>query len=156
MKQEFENLQNKALPPKNTIKNKALPPKDTIKPKSLLKKINEMVKGYGVWAVAFLFLQELVSLFFWDDENYKNFYYPILNQFALLILLLNIFVWKNKLNFCVFKKYGIIALILYYLCGILAMIFKIEIYINYISYYLLGISIVLMIFSIKKIQNEIK
>jgi hypothetical protein len=89
-------LENEALPPKDTIKpkpqlrEKALPPKPTIRPKSLFARMNEMVKSYGVWALSFLFLQEFISLFLWDNENYKEFYYPLLNQFALLILLLNI------------------------------------------------------------------
>jgi hypothetical protein len=103
----------------------ARPPKDTIKPKTILQTtIKEAFKSYSIWALAYLLIVEIISLLYWNDVNYKNFYYPLLNQIAILLLLINIFVWRKRLNFCKFKKSGLIAFIIYYIVEILAMIFK--------------------------------
>jgi hypothetical protein len=103
----------------------ARPPKDTIRPKKIIQTtIKEAFKSYSIWALAYLLIVEIISLLYWNDVNYKNFYYPLLNQIAILLLLINIFEWRKRLNFCKFKKSGLIAFIIYYILEILAMIFK--------------------------------
>jgi hypothetical protein len=134
----------------------ALPPKETIKPKTkniLTTTVKEAYKHYTVWALFYLFIVEIISYFLWDNVNYKDFFYPLLNQTAFVILLTNIFFWSKRLNFCKFKKFAIISLILYYLYGVFAMIFKFESFIENVHYVLLVLSFSLFLRSYTKSIN---
>ena len=130
----------------------ALPPKETIKPKLQGRyfKIDTYKKPIAVWGLAFLFIVEFSSYIFWDNQNYKDFLYPLLNQTAILILLINILCWYDILKFCNFKIFGLMALILYYIVGIISMIFKIEIIVNIADYFFLPMAFLLFVFSIFK------
>ena len=137
----------------------ALPPQDTIRPKRLIlgeTTIKETFKHYMIWGLVYLFIIEIISYFLWGNIDYKNFYYPLLNQLAFVILLINILTFNKRLNFCNFKKFSIVSLISYYLVGVMAMIFKLEIFIDYIQYFFLSLSFLLLMFSIKKTWNGIK
>jgi hypothetical protein len=130
----------------------ARPPKETIKPleNGRYFVIETTKKKISIWGLAFLFLTELTSFFLWENENYKDFYYPLLNQIAILILLINILVWKNILNFCNFKKTGLILLILYYFFEIFAMIFKLEIIFDLAKWFFLPAGSILLIYTFFK------
>lgn len=112
--------------------------------------IKKIIIQYSIWAVAFLFLQEVVSFFYWNAKDYKEFHYPILNQLGFIILLFNI-LFTNKM--CNYKRFGIISMVVYYLLGIVAIVFKIEYFITNVSYFFLFMSFLLFIISIKKIQE---
>ncbi len=124
--------ENGALPPKSTIIRKALPPKSTI-----LKSIE---KSYSIWALLFLFLAELVSYMFWDHPKYDLSIYAILNNLGFSLLLLNVWTWRKRLNFCKFKSFGILALIGYYVWGIFAVVMKLESFLNFVPIFLLFLS----------------
>lgn len=138
-----------ALPPKNVITPPPPPPPNGGKIRKL-----EYVKAYSIWAVAFLFAIELSSFFLWDSDDYQNFYYPILNQLAFIVLLFNIYAWRKKLYFCKFKEFSIFCLIAYYLSGIIAIIFHLDIFIQYIQYFFLTASALLFIFSWKRFTTN--
>lgn len=135
----------------------ALPPKETIKPKPksiLTTTIKETYKHYTVWALLYLFSIELISFFLWEVVNYTDFYYPLFNQCAFVILLANILFWSKRLNFCKFKKFAIISLILYYLYGVFAMIFNFEAFFNNIHYFFIILSFSLFFWSYTKSINK--
>jgi hypothetical protein len=115
--------------------------------------IKKIIIQYAIWAVAFLFIQEVISFWYWNDQDYKDFYYPILNQTGFTILLLNILL-TNKM--CNFKRFGIVSMVVYYLLGIAAIVFKIEYFITSISYFFLVMSFLLFLISIKKINQCLK
>jgi hypothetical protein len=100
---------------------RALPPQSTIKPKNFLK-------NYSIWGLLYLFFQEVLSYLFWESSEYNDFYYPLFNQIALFLLLLNMYAWRFTLKFCQFKIGALISLMAYYLVGIFAMIFKLTIF----------------------------
>ena len=131
----------------------ALPPQDTIKPPP--KKIGETTikeafKHYMVWGLFYLFIIEVISYFYWSDSRYKDFFYPLLNQIAFVVLLTNILTLHKRLNFCKFKKFSIVSLILYYIAGALAVVFKIEFFIENIHYVFLLLSFCLFVWSYTK------
>ena len=137
----------------------ARPPKDTITPPPPPKKmaettIKEAFKSYSIWGLAYLFIVEVISLILWDNINYKEFYYPLLNQIAILLILINIFTWRNRLNFCKFKKSGLIALIIYYLIEILSMIFKWVWIFDFANLFFSIMTGFLVLFIYKKTNND--
>jgi hypothetical protein len=134
----------------------ALPPKDTIKPpppppKSMAQTtIKEAFKHYMIWGLLYLFIIEVVSYYYWDDAQYKDFFYPLLNNTAFIVVLTNILSLHKRLNFCKFKKLSIISMILYYIAGILAMVFKVEMFIENVHYFFVLLSFGLFVWSYTK------
>jgi hypothetical protein len=138
----------------------ALPPKDTIKPpppppKSMVQTtIKEAFKHYMIWGLLYLFIIEVISYFYWSDPQYKDFFYPLLTQIAFVVLLTNFLALHKRLNFCKFKKFSIVSMILYYVYAIFAMIFKIESFIENIHYSFVVLSFGLFVWSYTKCVNK--
>lgn len=134
----------------------ALPPKETIKPKTkniLTTTVKEAFKHYMIWGLFYLFIIEIISYFLWDDVDYKDVFYPLLNQTAFVVLLINFLTFSKRLNFCKFKKFSIVSLILYYVYGITAMIFNFQSFIENVHYVFLLLSFSLFLWSYTKSIN---
>jgi len=131
----------------------ALPPQDTIKPppkKMMETTIKEAFKKYNTWALVIIFGIEVLSYLLWDNETYKDFYYPLLNQITIGLLLLNVYGWRKRLNFCKYKSRSILLMVAYYFTGALAMIFKIEAFIMYVQLFFFIMALAFFIFLSEK------
>lgn len=120
----------------------ALPPKELIDKKKREIKIDNysiepIKKNYAIWGIAYLFIVECLSFLLWDNPNYKDYWYYILNQLGYVVLLINILCWYDRLRFCNYKIFGLLSLIIYYILGIIAVVFEIRAFINYIQMFFL-------------------
>jgi hypothetical protein len=80
---------------------------------------------YLVYAFVGVMIIELLSLFLSYSDNYLTFWYPLLTQLTVLIILLNLVLNTKKLRFCYRKKTALYVLSGYYLFNIMAVIFNI-------------------------------
>lgn len=85
-------------------------------------------------------------------EPYTMFWYPMLTQLALFIVFFSLFLWKDRLHFCGRKSAATFYLSLYYLFGVLAVLFcfSANFYYTVISYTSIALASLLFIVSLFK------
>ena len=90
-----------------------------------IKKKKTIKHYYIVYAFVGVMVIELLSLFASYDNNYLTFYYPLLTQLTVMIILLNLTLNSERLRFCYRKTTALYILSGYYLFNIMAIIFNI-------------------------------
>lgn len=97
--------------------------------------IKERIKVYFIYWVAGVYVVELLSGLVYNNTSYMNFWYPLLTQIQVLVLLGAFITHGKVLNFCKAKMHALYGFSFYYLMGIVSLIFQINspIYLN-VSY----------------------
>lgn len=118
--------------------------------KKAMNLTKKVCKKTFIYSVFFIILVEVFSLFIRDKNNYVNYYYPILTQLSLFIMLFNIFYSSSKLRFCNRKKLAIFSLMMYYLVGFFSIFIELKkgVYLDVVSNLLLFTSVVLIFLSL--------
>ena len=137
------------VPPKESTKpkNKIVPPIESTKPPK-----KTIAQVYSKWSYAYFYLICVASLLFLNRPNYLTEIFPILVYVGFIVLFVNHLIWSKRLGFCTFKKCSTIALVLYFLTCILAIIFKLNIYV-YFGYFFAVCGFGLFLFTIKDKKN---
>ena len=148
--------EDRIVPPVESTKPKPkmmkiVPPVESTKPKP--KFLQKIYKVYGKWSYAYFFLICVVSLFLLNQPNYLTEIFPVLVYFGFIVLFINHLVWSNRLRFCKFKKWSTVALILYFITCILAVILKLDVYL-YLGYFFAAAGFILFLFTFKNLENE--
>ena len=111
----------------------SLPPKEK---KSNIIKIREggrdvwvmkdRIKVYFIYWIAGVLAIELSSALVYTQPNYDLFWYPLLTQLQVLVLLVAFLTHGKVLNFCSSKMTALWAFCGYYAWGIICLIFQIN------------------------------
>jgi hypothetical protein len=106
------------------------------------------VSIYGIFAVLIL---ELLSNLLVDRQNYLVYFYPILTNAVIAVVLLQCVTAK----YCVRKKIAYYTLTAYYLFNMIAIWFQFtdESYTQIVSYGLLGVTWILVFLTLKNKEN---
>lgn len=109
-------------------------------------------KSFLIYSIFFLLAVEVFSIFIRYSENYTTYWYPLLTQLGFFLLVFSLFLWRERLHFCYRKNMAVFVLALYYLFGVISIVFQIsdKTYTSAISYSMLGLVVILFIASIFK------
>lgn len=109
----------------------------------------EQRKNFLRLGIFYVLLVEIASIFIRDLPNYACFWYPLLTQTVLLIMVFSVFLWRERLRFCFRKKFASVFLCLYYAFGVVALLanFSNQLYVDVVSFTLLGAATVLFLLS---------
>lgn len=83
-------------------------------------------KPFLLYSIFYLLVIELLSFMIRDWKNYACFWYPLLTQIGYAVLLFSIFLWGERLHFCVRKNITVVGLFLYYFTGSVSLIFGVS------------------------------
>ena len=129
--------------------------KATQKVEKVLKDKTKNYLIYSIFAILFVEMYSNILNWFYVPENsnfdfYKDFVYVSLTQLVLFLLVSSIFLWRERLHFCLRKATATMFLSAYYLFNFLAVIFcfSANIYFNIISFCLLILTFLMLIQSI--------
>jgi len=112
--------------------------------------LKEKKKEFLIYSIFYLIGIEIFSFFIRYEKNYACFWYPLLTQIGFFLLTFSFYLWNEKLRFCKRKNLSILFLSIYYLVGIIALIFNFSdsFYYSSVSYSFLGFSILFFFLSI--------
>lgn len=79
-------------------------------------------------------------------DRYLFFWYPLLSQLSLFVLFFSLYLWKEKLHFCFRKSATTFYLSLYYLLGVVGVLFCIQANLYYTIISIGSIAIATLIF----------
>lgn len=124
-------------------------------PKIVNEYLQERKKPFLVYSIfAVLLIEFFTTIFNWFYEStitqydkYLMFYYPLLTQLSLFIIFFSIFLWKDRLHFCDRKNGAIFYLSLYYLFGVISILFcfSSDFYYKCISFGMIFISLLIFV-----------
>ena len=98
----------------------AVPPQGN---KKVLKRLaNSYKKHFFRYGVFTLLLIELLSIKMVNLDNYTSYWYPLMTQIALFIMVFPQWVLGNAFKYCTRKKLVFMCLSLYYLFGAIYLI----------------------------------
>jgi len=120
--------------------------------RKMTETLKENKKTFLIYSIFYLFIIELISYPLNSLKNYACYWYPLLSNTGLFLLLFSIYLWNDKLRFCFRKNLAILFLSMYYLFGSLSILFKVSdnFYTNFTLSILLLISVLTFILSIFK------
>ncbi len=104
-------------------------------PERIRKAIEPNKKNFLVFSIFMVLLIEWFSIIYLNTyeqkqqivyDKYLFFWYPLLTQLALFIILFSIFLWKERLHFCARKSATTFYLSLYYALGFFAVLFCLQ------------------------------
>lgn len=109
-------------------------------------------KSFLIYSLFCLLLIEVVSIFIRYNENYVQYWYPLLTQIGFFLLVFSLFLWRERLHFCYRKNVAVFVLALYYLFGAFSIVAQVsdKAYTSIISYSLLGLCGLIFILSFIK------
>jgi len=125
--------------------------------KSIFKKVsNNLRKHVVVYSFFYIFFMELMSIQLSNQKNYLTYWFPLLSMTGFFALFLNLFLLRERLKFCLRKTIVVSCLTLYYLFGIVCLVFQFsdEIYTYIINYGLLGVALSTLILTLYTLKNE--
>lgn len=88
--------------------------------------IKDRIKVYFIYWIAVVLAIELLSAALYSQPNYTLFWYPLLTQLQVLVLLVAFLTHGKVLNFCSSKMTALWAFCGYYAWGIICLIFQIN------------------------------
>lgn len=118
--------------------------------------LKDKKKNFLVYSVFFVLLIELLSnVFNWfyvpkTFDFYASYLYPLLTQFSLFLVFSSLFLWRERLHFCLRKATATMFLSAYYLFGFISLLFcfTATFYINAVCFTLLSLALLLFVQSI--------
>ena len=103
----------------------SLPPKGARNGRDVFV-IKDRIKVYFIYWIAGVLAIELLSATLYSQPNYALFWYPLLSQLQVLVLLVAFLTHGKVLNFCQSKMTALWAFCAYYAFGIISIIFQIS------------------------------
>jgi hypothetical protein len=115
------------------------------------KKQNFLV--YSVFIVLLIEMFSNVINWFYVPKTfdfYASFLYPLLTQLSLFLVFSSLFLWRERLRFCLRKATATMFLSAYYLFGFISLVFcfTATFYINVVNFTLLTLALMLFVQSI--------
>ena len=115
------------------------------------KKKNFLV--YSVFVVLLVEMFSNVINWFYVPKTfdfYASYLYPLLTQLVLFLMFSSIFLWREKLRFCLRKATATMFLSAYYLFGFISLLFcfTATFYINMVNFTLLSLALLIFVQSI--------
>jgi len=120
------------------------------------KYFEDKKKNFLVYSIFIVLLVEMFSnVINWYyvptcKDLYASKIYPILTQFVLFLVFTSVFLWRERLRFCLRKATAVMYLSIYYLFGFISLLFcfTATFYINVVNFTLLVLSLLIFIQSI--------
>lgn len=120
------------------------------------KALENKKKNFLVYSVFIVLLIELFSnVINWfyvptAYDLYASKIYPMLTQFSLFLVFASLFLWREKLRFCLRKATATMYLAIYYLFGFISLLFcfTATFYINVVNFTLLSLALLLFVQSL--------
>jgi len=83
-------------------------------------------------------------------DLYASKIYPALTQLVLFLVFASVFLWRERLRFCLRKATAVMYLSIYYFFGFISLLFcfTASFYINVVNFTLLGLALLLFVQSI--------
>lgn len=115
-------------------------------------------KPFLIISIFILLAIEIGSKFLRYEQNYACYIYPLLTQIQLFVIVFSIYLWNERLRFCLMKIISTLFLSMYYLFGIISIVFQFtdSFYESTISNGLLIISCLCFSLSAFNISEKIK
>jgi len=115
------------------------------------KKKNFLV--YSVFVVLLIEMFSNVVNWFYVPKTfdfYASYLYPLLTQLVLFLVFSSLFLWRERMRFCLRKATAVMYLSAYYLFGFVSLLFcfTATFYINVVSFTLLVLALLLFVQSI--------
>lgn len=115
------------------------------------KKQNFLV--YSVFIVLLIEMFSNVINWFYVPKTfdfYASYLYPLLTQLVLFLMFSSIFLWRERLRFCLRKATATMFLSAYYLFGFISLLFcfTATFYINMVNFTLLSLALLIFVQSI--------
>lgn len=109
-------------------------------------------KPFIVYSIFYLLGIEVLSYFIRNLSNYACYWYPLLTQTGYLLIIFSVFLWSERLHFCFRKNIAVLLLSIYYLFGVISILFQFSnlFYAEVISFILLICSLLVLFLSIFK------
>lgn len=124
----------------------------------LEEKVKDYKKTFLVYSVFFVLLVELFSnivnyIYIPTAKGYdfySDFIYILLTQLCLLLFSTSLFLWRERLHFCLRKATATLFLSLYYLFGFLAVLFcfSANVYFQFVNTSLIVLALMLFVQSL--------
>jgi len=127
-----------------------------VPPCSLCKKVKaylvENKKAFLIYSIFYVLVAEILSYFLRYEKEYACYYYPLLSQLEFFLIFFSLYLWNDRLHFCLRKNLAVLFLSGYFLFGFIAVLFKVQdaFYTPMISLGLVGISALTFFLSIFK------
>ena len=120
--------------------------------KYIKENLEDSKKTILVYSIFCVLLAEIVSYFFRYEKNYACYIFPLISQLEMFLIIFSIYLWNDRLRFCLRKKTASLFLSFYFLIGFLSLLSGLtdSIYTTIISCGLLGISIITFLLSFLK------
>lgn len=114
--------------------------------------LKENKKSFLIYSIFYVLLAEVVSYFLRYEKNYACKIYPMLSNLEFFVLFFSLFLWNDRLHFCLRKNLAVLFLSVYFFFGFIALAFNFQdsTYTFWISIGLLSISVTTFILSIFK------
>lgn len=120
------------------------------------KALENKKKNFLVYSVFIVLLIELFSnVINWfyvptTFDLYSSKIYPMLTQFSLFLVFASLFLWRERLHFCLRKATATMYLAIYYLFGFISLLFcfTATFYINVVNFTLLSLALLLFVQSL--------
>jgi len=118
--------------------------------------LNNKKKNFLIYSIFVILLVEIFSsvfnLFYVPTtyDLYASYIYPLLTQLVLFLLFTCVFMWREKLRFCLRKATAVMYLSIYYLFGFISLLFcfTATFYINFVNFTLLFLSLLIFVQSL--------
>ena len=93
----------------------------------------------------YLLAIEVISLFIRNVKNYACYWYPLMTQIGFFLVVFTFLMYRERLRFCLRKKLAVAFLSLYYLFGVIALVFQFtdKVYFEWTSIGVLVLSVLL-------------
>lgn len=107
--------------------------------------LTEQKSNFKRLSIFYLLAMELVSLKLRNLKGYECYWYPLLTQVGLFLLVFTFLMYRERLRFCLRKKLAVAFLSAYYLFGTAALVFGFsdKTYYDWISIGMLVMAVVL-------------
>ena len=99
---------------------------------------------------------ELMSIQLSNQKNYLTYWFPLLSMTGFFALFLNLFLLRERLKFCLRKTIVVSCLTLYYLFGIVCLVFQLPdaLYTSIVNNMLLFTTFIALVLTLYTFKNE--
>ena len=89
----------------------------------LVVKSQDKIYKYNIFAVIVL---EVLSMFLRESDKYVNYYYPLLSQLVLAVLVFTIYHKAKFLKYCTRKIWAYRFLMYYFVFGVVSIVLQLD------------------------------
>ena len=158
MENFLDNQNQGIVPPKESTrpkpKSRVANESDDLNQKTKINFFEKLKNTYSKWSYSYFFLICIISLFVVNRKNYLEEIFPILCYIGFIVLFINHLIWSKRLNFCRFKIFSTISLILYFIASIVSVIYNYETIYEIAKWFFIGMAFVLFLFMLKNNKKD--